>query len=289
MIRDLDLTLKTMLAGEAEPGSELSTVEMSFSVPDEEWQKKGNKLELNVYLYDIRGNRVLRSNERRVQRNADGTVTRTKDPPRIDCSYMITAWNKVSSTGNEDKEWDEHRLLGQVLQVVLKNPTIPMEYLAGGLAGQEPPLPMVAAQKDELTDPVDFWGTLNSSVRPSIHCIVTISIDLKQSVTGPMVISKITDYRQRKKDGTVERIIQIGGRITDAANTTKGISGATVKIDQLKKATTTDSEGYFSILQIPPGNYHIRANADGYDEEVRLFTIPASDGSNYDISLRASS
>jgi len=285
MIRDLDLTLKAMLAGEAEPGTELSTVEMSFSVPDEEWQKKGNKLELNVYFYDIRENRVLRSNERRVQRNTDGTVTRTKDPPRIDCAYMITAWNKVSSTGNEDREWDEHRLLGQVLQVILKNPTIPMEYLAGGLAGQEPPLPMVAVQKDNLTDPVDFWGALNTSVRPAVQCIVTLSMDLKQSVTGPMVISKITDYRQRDEEGTVERIIQIGGRITDVAIPDKGISGATVKINKLKKTTTTDSEGYYTISQIPPGKYNIRANAPGYNAETVNRTIPVSDGSNYDIAL----
>lgn len=39
MIRHLDLTLKAMLTGEADPGSELKKANISFSIPDEKWQK----------------------------------------------------------------------------------------------------------------------------------------------------------------------------------------------------------------------------------------------------------
>ena len=101
MIRDLDLTLKSLLSGEAEPGSELSKANITFAMPDEEWQKKGNKLDLNVYLYDIRENRDLRSNERLIERSADGTVTKRKVPPRLDCSFLVTAWNKASVSGDD--------------------------------------------------------------------------------------------------------------------------------------------------------------------------------------------
>ncbi|NIM13514.1 MAG: DUF4255 domain-containing protein [Candidatus Aminicenantes bacterium] len=285
MIRDLDLTLKSLLTGEAEPGSELAGSNISFSIPDEEWQKKGNKLDLNVYLYDIRENRGLRTNERIIQRNPDGTVTKRKAPPRIDCSFLVTAWNKASVSDDEDKELQEHRLLSQVLYVLLRNPTIPPDYLRGVLMGQEPPLPMVAAQTNESLDGGMFWNTLDTPVRPSISCVITLSLDLKQWITAPMVIAKVTDYMQMGDPGTRERVIQIGGRVTDAADPDQGIEGAWVRIRELQVQATTDSNGYYTISNLPAGHYSFRSRATGYRRKDAIMDVPPTAGQSYDFQL----
>jgi hypothetical protein len=285
MIRDLDLTLKALLSGEAVPGSELSQTDTSFSIPDEQWQKKGNKLDLNIYLYDIRENRKLRSNEKLIQRNPDGSVSQKKSPPRIDCAYIITAWNKTTASNDEDNELQEHRLLSQVLRVLLRNPSIPLEYLHGVLKGQEPGLPVVAAQQNGLPDAMEFWNALNSPARPSINCVITFSLDSDQWITGPMVIAKVTDYMQMGDPGTRERVVQIAGRVTDAADPDQGIEGAWVRIHELQITETTDSDGYYTISNLPAGNFSFRVNAKDYRRKILVRDIPPSAGQNYDFQL----
>lgn len=285
MIRDLDLTLKSLLTGEAEPGSELKKANISFCVPDEEWQKKGNKLDLNVYLYDIRENRELRTNERHLERTVGGRVIQKKPPPRLDCAYLITAWNKATSS-SEDQELQEHRLLSQVLHVLLKNHRIPPDYLQGFLLeGQEPALPMISAQPGRLTDPVEFWGTLNTPLRPTVSCIVTVSLDLEETVESAMVISKITDYQQYDNPEIRKRVIQVGGRITDEADPAQGIGGAWVTLMELDRTTTTDPKGYYTFPHLSTGRFTFRAKAPGYKGRRVKIRVPAPKGKNYDISL----
>ncbi len=45
---------------------------------------------LNLYLYDLRENLKLRSNERRLQHNADSTLTEKLLPAPLDCFYLLT-------------------------------------------------------------------------------------------------------------------------------------------------------------------------------------------------------
>jgi hypothetical protein len=284
MIKDLDLTLKSLLTGEADPGSELSQANLSFAVPDEDWQKKGNKLDLNVYLYDIRENRELRTNERQVERNPDGRVVQWLPPPRIDCSYIITAWNKATS-GAEDNELQEHRLLSQVLMVLLKNPFIPADYLQGLLVGQQPRMPMISAQPGRLTEPVEFWNTLNTPVRPSVHCIVTLSLDLDESIEGRMIISAVTEYEQFDSPGARRKVVRVGGRITDSEDPPNGIDAAVVTIVELQKQTVTDSNGYYTFAQLSPGEYTFSAAASGFTPGQITRQAPIPDGESYDIQL----
>lgn len=284
MIKDLDLTLKELLSSEAESGSVLAEATISFSVPNEKWQQKGSGLDLNAYLYDIRENRKLRTNERQHQRNSDGTITIKSPPPRIDCAYLITAWNKATDPGEEEKELQEHRLLSQVLQVLLRNPTIPSGHLQGALTGQKPPLPLIAAQQDGLPDPVEFWNALGSPLKPSINCVITISLDLKQK-TKPLdvVTSRIT------KLNAVEEVIQIGGRVLNKAKPPEGICDAEVMIPELQKKTKTDANGFYTFINLPRGKLAFKVRATGYRSEQVTIEIPAPTGTNYDIQLSPSS
>lgn len=284
MIRHLDLTLKAMLTGEADPGSELKKANISFSIPDEKWQKTGNTLELDVYLYDIRENQELRSNEPEIQRTSDGKITQKMHPRRIDCSYFITAWNKAPAAG-EDKEFQEHRLLTQALYVLMRNPFIPPLYLKGALKNQEDGIPVLAAQKSHLNDPMDFWNTLGTPVKPGIDCIVTIPLDLKKSVTGAMVISKVTEYRQEEDPEIQRKVVQVGGRIIDNADPSKGIAGVTVMIDELKLTDLTDPDGYYTFDNLSPGKYTFTVIREGVEVKKVKLDVPNADNKNYDFKL----
>ena len=121
MINDLDKTLETLLKQELK---HLENLVISFETPAAEFNP--GKPALDLFLYDIRENRDLRSNEWQVERSA-GMVTKLAPPVRVDCSYMITAW-----AGSDDKAiLEEHKLLGQVMKALLRYPNLPAELLQG--------------------------------------------------------------------------------------------------------------------------------------------------------------
>ncbi|MDQ1350282.1 MAG: hypothetical protein QG657_583 [Acidobacteriota bacterium] len=274
-----------MLTGEADPGSELKKANISFSIPDEKWQKTGNTLELNVYLYDIRENQELRNNEPEVVRTPDGKITQKMHPRRIDCSYFITAWNKAPVSGGEDKEFQEHRLLTQALYVLMRNPFIPPVYLKGALKSHEDGIPVLAAQKSHLNDPMDFWNTLGAPVKPGVDCIVTLPLDLKKAVTGAMVISKVTEYRQEEDPEIQRKVVQVGGRIMDSADPSKGIAGVTVIIEELKLSDVTDADGYYTFDNLSPGKYTFKVIRESVEVKKVKLDVPNVDNKNYDFKL----
>ncbi|RLF48966.1 MAG: DUF4255 domain-containing protein, partial [Thermoplasmata archaeon] len=169
---------------------------ISFDIPTKEWASKlsTTKPTINVYLYDIRENRELRSNEWELKRNPDGTVTKEKPPVRIDAFYIITAWSPAQT----DAVLEEHHLLSQILAVLFKYSFIPEDVLAGDLANIEPPpkLPITVACPDAFKDQGvgQFWNAVDQYWKPFIHLIVTIPIDLQEKITGRAVTTKIFKY-----------------------------------------------------------------------------------------------
>jgi hypothetical protein len=175
MIQDLDRTIEAMLNSEAAPGSELDLASISFEIPDGTWRDALSVLTVNCYLYSVSENSELRRWEPVVVRSADGSRARKIRPPkRIDCGYCITAW----SIAETDPVLEEHRLLGQVLEVLMRNTTIPAAALQGSMASQTPPFPTVIAAADgPKTDP-EFWGALDQRLKPSLNYIVTLALFL---------------------------------------------------------------------------------------------------------------
>lgn len=177
MIRDLDRTIRTLLKTRASPGSALKQAEVGFDLPDAEWRTGLQKLTVNCYLYDIRQNAELRTQEPIVQRSADGSrAIRRPAPVRLDCAYCITAW----SPAQDESVLEEHRLLSQVVLVLLKHPTIPGDLLQGSLKQQIPPYPTVIAAADGIKNQPEFWGALNQQLKPSLNYVVTLALLLDE-------------------------------------------------------------------------------------------------------------
>lgn len=182
MIRDLDDTLEALLQGAALPGSELADADIAFDLPNGAWRGTLTELTVNCYLYDVQENRELRSNEPRFVRSADTTrAQRIRPPVRVDCAYCITAWSPSVTT----PVLEEHRLLSQVLTVLLRNPIIPGTALRGSLTTQTPPYPTLIASPSGIKNPPEFWGALDQQLKPSLNYVITLAYELDPVLPDP--------------------------------------------------------------------------------------------------------
>lgn len=166
MIHHLDDTLKELLRQKVPIDD--TAIDIRFEMPSSDWEAKLTKPTINLFLYDIRENLSLRSNESYLARNgAVGTETRA--PARIDLTYMITIWTKDIA--------DEHRLLGNVLKMLLRYPNLPPEVLQGDMVHQSLPLRSWIAQPERTPNVWDFWGALDGRLKAGITCVVTLAVE----------------------------------------------------------------------------------------------------------------
>jgi len=184
MIHDLDQSLAALLGREL-PGRDQITV--SFAAPDDQFAVKLPAVDL--FLYDLRENLELRSNDDEVERHDDGTATRFQPPVRVDASYLITAW-PGGAGGHSDSSEDEHKLLGAVMRALLRFRKLPREVLQGSLANQDLPLPVSTLQPGRLQSLGEFWQALGGKPKAALNYTVTLSVDLNESETSRLVTEK---------------------------------------------------------------------------------------------------
>ena len=189
MLDDLDRTLEELLKRSLPPelGEQIS---ISFATPDDQFPPSTvTPPAIDLFLYDIRENAELRSNEWLIERQSNGTATKQPPPVRVDCSYLITAWASESSTTTAQ---DEHRLLSEVMDVLLRYPTLPSAILQGRLINQELPLPTAVLQSGQLQSLGEFWQALGGKPKAALNYTVTIAVVSKETeITAPVVTEKI--------------------------------------------------------------------------------------------------
>lgn len=195
MIDDLDLTLKELLIREL-PTHLLEGVALTFAPPNSDFPPAAVTLPaIDVFLYDVRENRELRSADWVTERRDDGAVVRQRPPVRVDCSYLVTAW---ASDSAQEPWYDEHKMLGEVMRVLLRYPVIPDVLLQGSLRGQEPPLPSVTIQPSELQGWGDFWQAIGSKPKVALNYKVTIGVPVGRPIEAePPVLDKTLRFADR--------------------------------------------------------------------------------------------
>jgi hypothetical protein len=180
MINDLDDTLKALLI-EKVP-IDITAIDIKFEMPDKEWETSLAKPTINFFLYDIRENHELRSNERYLSRNGT-TGTETRAPTRIDLAYLVTVWTKVVA--------DEHMLLGKILQTLLRYPLLPAEILKGEMANQSLPLRAWLAQPERTPNVWDFWSAIDGRLKAGLSYMVTVAVEPFPPVEVGLVTEKV--------------------------------------------------------------------------------------------------
>ena len=284
MIRDLSETLRAILDDPALAAEfpELAAAQIVFDRPTEQFNPQQTTIDL--FLYDVRENMELRSNEPVIERN-NGTATIHRPPMRVACSYLVTAW----PVGGAEPSLQEHRLLSQTIQVLARYPTIPVSYLKGKLVGQEPPLPLITSQADGLKNVSEFWTAIGNKLRPSVTLAVTISMQSLAAETAKVVIETETRIGERvaldKKaisPATLVDGIRISGRITDAADAP--VAKAKVSIVETGRSAITNSDGVYSLGLLQAGTFTLRVES-GSNVVNKNITIPATAGKNFNVKL----
>lgn len=196
MLDDLDKTIEALLKREL-PAALASQVTLSFAAPDAQFPPQSVALPaINLFLYDVRENRELRSNEWLSERLDTGMISRRRAPARIDCAYLITAW---ASTSTPSPAQDEHRILGTVMAVLLRHPSIPAELLQGVFSDQSLDLPTSALQSNNLQSLGELWQALGGKPRAALSYTVTISVEVGTAVEAHVV--REHDMRMNLIDG----------------------------------------------------------------------------------------
>jgi hypothetical protein len=215
MFQDLDSTLSKILDDPAmnapplaPPLAELLGAEVSFITPDKNFETALVNSTVNLFLYDVKENRELRDPTPIVEK-VGNTFVRRQAPVRVDCSYIVTAWSKLT---NQQKVAEEHRLLAQALLWLTRFPVIPPVYLQGRLTSQIYPPQMWVAQIDPNKNAGEFWDALAIPPRPAFYVTVTIAMDLGLADSGPLVTTRLTGVTPGDQ-ATAETMIQIGGQV----------------------------------------------------------------------------
>jgi hypothetical protein len=285
MIRDLSETLREILAdpGLSGPFPELSAAQIAFDRPVEAFSP--GRTTVDLFLFDVRENMELRSNEPQHVR-VGGDVSIRQPPLRVACSYLVTAW----PTSGTDLPLQEHRLLGQALQVLSRHPKILVPFLKGKLVGQEPPLPMITARADGLKDPHEFWAAIGNKMRASIVVTATIGMDVFPTITAPGVIAAKTRLGVRSSPdaeglipATTQEFFRIGGRVTLTAGGAP-VPDAKVELAEPGLTARTDGEGRFQLGSMSAGTYTLRVTKDATVKTASVVVPPASDD-EYDVQI----
>jgi Pvc16 N-terminal domain len=190
MIDDLDRTIEQLLRHELAPAL-VEQIAISFAAPDSEFPPTSVTLPaIDLFLYDVRENLELRSNQWIIEHDSRGVATKRRPPVRVDCSYLITAWSSESSTS---RALDEHRLLSEVMKVLIRHATIPEVLLQGSLKGQEPPLPSSSLHPGRLQSVGEFWQALAGKPKAALNYTVTIGVadDRVEETEAPVMDKQI--------------------------------------------------------------------------------------------------
>lgn len=166
MIQDVDATLKELLVQKA--SLDTTAIDIKFEMPNKEWAAAVTKPTINLFLYDVRENHELRSNERMLTRT-NNTGVESRAPVRVDLSYLITVWTTDVS--------DEHQLLGQVLAMLVQFPVLPPDVLKGAMQTQPVPLRAWIAQPERLPNPWEFWGHMDHGMKAGLNFVLTTSLE----------------------------------------------------------------------------------------------------------------
>jgi Pvc16 N-terminal domain len=192
VIADLDAALKALLEREL-PDAIASATSISFETPDADFPAGGVTLPaIDLFLYDVRENTELRSNEWLVERTASDELLRHAPPTRVACSYLVTAWGSGTSPAR-----DEHRLLSEVLKVLVRFPAMPPELLNGELAGQTPAVSLARLGPGPLESATALWQALGGKPRAGVNVTVTVGVPTAPPEdAGPPVREPVVDVRQ---------------------------------------------------------------------------------------------
>ncbi len=274
-----------------------SPLQVRFDPPDDDWRTYVSTLgevALNVYMVELKENREQRSCGR-TRTISQGMVTETPLPRYVDVEYLITAWDPAKPGPAVEPTIVEHRLLWDVTAAIMDaDPLDPVKIyfplslpigFPAEIASAE--LPTTVLPREGFGKHAEFWGTMpghNHPWRPAAILILTLPMTQAPIVTGPVVTTRVTEYRPMGSSGAFDMWAEIGGTVFDATVVPPvEVAGAWVAIVDstgVRLATTTsDDQGRFIFRMLRPGNYQLQFQAGSRPAPPpRNITVPSPTG-----------
>lgn len=184
-------------------------VAISFDAPDRQWSAGISQPTINVFLFNIHRDldRSLAGLED-VQR--DGALVRRRPLPRIELSYLITAWTSELR--------DEHQLLGEVMRAILSCRHLGPPHLRSPLDRTDP-LPTMTITAGGSKAQQDLWKAIDGQLKPGLDVTVALPVDtglFEPTAPLPDEVQVTTSDRHRPRmRPSVRR--GVAGRIVDDA------------------------------------------------------------------------
>jgi hypothetical protein len=164
VIWEVDSSLESLLRAEAVRDKEIEVV---FDAPATDWAARLTGPVVDAYLYDIHEDVERRHAGTPPERDGNGRIVGRRAAIRYyRLSYLITAWTTRAA--------DEHRLLGQLLENLIRFEQIPSEHLKGRLAGKNLALTTAMPQPDRNAS--DLWTAVGGEMKPSLDVMVMVPI-----------------------------------------------------------------------------------------------------------------
>lgn len=298
MLDQVDELIRTVLLRDLPDDLQVAQ-QIRFEPPDDELRTAVANLGRNVlsiYLVDVRENRSLRQPEWQVAFDASGPH-RELSPARVDCHYLISAWSPASITPAIEPTLDEHALLYRAMAALFQHDPLNPSHVyppgSGALAAmadliRDADLPTRIVPAEGWPKLAEFWGAMGAGERwrPCLWFTITVPVAYDHQVTGPLVTTRIIEFRQSGKPETAERWLEIGGTVTDSSGAV--VSGASVRLAGSDGATVgtavTDADGRFVIGRLAADDYRATAAKPATGHANRILTAPDASG-DYDMTL----
>jgi hypothetical protein len=281
MIDALDEALRQFLVQELP--IENNEVDIAFDQPDREWSARLSRPTLNLFLYDLRENKKLRSTQPvwEAVREPNGAITQKRRPIRMDMRYLVTAWTT-------DPE-DEHHLLTRATLALFRYPHLPPAVLPEALLAQPMPIPLEVAQPENLPNTSDVWSALENTLRAGIVLQVTLALDPDVRLpAGPPVRARELRFGPVERTALSRRLAEAAGM--DVAWTIGGrlrskdgpLEEAEIRLVERDQPVAVEPDGRFVIGNLRGGEYTLRLSARGRPARQHRISVPAPD---YDLEL----
>ena len=273
MLNELEEALRKLLVRELPVKN--GDVNIEFNQPKRDWSSRLNRPTLNLFLYDLRENNVLRQPEWQVEKK-NGTAVKKRTPVRLDLNYMITAWAQEPE--------DEKNLLYRTLLVLFRHADLPEDLLPDALKSQPVPIPLRVAEHEAFRSPADYWGVLDNELRPSIACTLTIALNPYAEISSPLVRSRDLRFSQALPPAWTlapggDQFWMVGGTV----RSTRPLQD--LKVFLVERGLTVDAspEGQFVLGHLQTGEYNLEVSGAGLKPSRHKIKVPSEE---YDVEVR---
>lgn len=194
MIHLVDETIRQILIQKAAINPE--EIDIQFQRPNQEWESRLSKATVNCFLYDIRENLGLRFDQQRYLTRNGNKGTENTAPARIDFTYLITVW-MIAGADSSTAMNSEHRMLGNILQTLLRYPILPTELLPGDLQNQPYPVRAWISQPEDVPKVWEFWGANEWRLKAGLSYRMTVAVEPMAATDVELVRETVLNIEQR--------------------------------------------------------------------------------------------